>query len=128
MFSPVFGGVRHEEPVSEAVAADEPEVAEPVEAATHPGRTRAAGAVDEPEAPAAELDEPEAAAAEVDEDWYDDVLSGTPATPVAEDEPVGEPSSPRVDEPVYASADDWGDNPLGTPAAALRRAGCSRQQ
>jgi len=36
-------------------------------------------------------------------------------TPVADDEPVSEPSSPTVYEPV----DDWGDDPLGAPAASF---------
>ena len=137
VFSPVFGGVRREEPVSEAVAADEPEPeapaheVEPVEAPTYNRWTDAVVAepadeqeaptaqLDEPDAPAAELDEPEAPAAELDETWYDDALGGTPATPVAEDEPVSEPSSAPADEPAYEPADDWGDNPLGTPAAAF---------
>jgi signal transduction histidine kinase len=116
VFSPVFGGIRGEEPVSEAVAADEPDLeaaahedAEPVEAATYHDWTDAT--LEEP------ADQPEPPASDVDEDWSDDVLGGTPATPVAEDEPVREPSSPPADEPVHEPTDDWGDNPLGTPAA-----------
>ena len=138
VFSPVFGGVRREEPVSEDVVADEHEPestlhgdAEPAEApAYHWTDTSVeepadepeapAAEVEEPEAPAAELDEPEAPAAEPDNGWYDDALGGArPATPVAEDEPVREPTSPHADTPAYEPADDWGDNPLGTPAAAF---------
>jgi signal transduction histidine kinase len=133
VFSPVFGGVRREEPVSEAVVADQPEpeapaaeVDEPVAAPTYNSWTDAAAEepadepetpsaeVHEPEAPAVEVDEPEAPAAEHDQEWYDDVLGGAPV-PVSDDEPVREPSSPAANEP----ADDWGDNPLGTPATAL---------
>jgi hypothetical protein len=128
VFSPVFGGVRREEPVSEDVAAHEPEpaapareVAEPVEAPAY--QWADAGVqerTEEPEAPAAELEEPEVPAAEPAGEWYDDALGGAkPITPVAEDEPVREPSSPPADERAYEPVDDWGDNPLGTPAAAF---------
>jgi signal transduction histidine kinase len=40
-----------------------------------------------------------------------------PVTPVAEDEPVREPSVPVVDD-----GSQWGDNPLGTPAASVEEA------
>jgi len=66
------------------------------------------------------LEEP-AAEPEVGQvDEHDDETDTTPwrATPVAEAEPVREPISLSPD-PGSDDAPDWGDNPLGTPAAAV---------
>ncbi len=139
--SPVFGGVR-ETPAVEIEQAIEVEsledaspVVEPVEAPVHePVEERLAEAVEEPvaehEAPVFESldDEPVAEtspeptpeplaepAAHDDTPETDEQLDTTwPATPVAADEPVHEPSAAVIDD-----GSQWGDDPLGAPAAVV---------
>ena len=130
VFSPVFGGVRREEPVSGAVAADEPEPeapaheVEPVEAPTYNRWTDAVRpsrpTSPRPRPPSRRAGRSRARRAELPPPSATDTTrpGRHPATPVAEDEPVRERVAP-ADEPAYEPADDWGDNPLGTPAAAF---------
>ena len=127
--TPVFGGPRDEAP------------AQPDEWVENPFENGFDDADDAPsyrvddDLSAEVADEVDAPAPELDDEWALDDLAPTPVdetsgddvtvdetpepvvdeTPVVEDEPVREPSSPAAYEPV----DDWGDNPLGTPVASF---------
>ena len=144
--SPVFGGLR-ETPVAESLEVDEvAEVAPvraawPVEDARPVEEVGTSDEVDVADAPAAEQDAPvveslaeepaEEPAEETAEEPAEEPVArddapddlpqvdeqadtSWPVAPVAEDLPVGEPSAPAVDD-----GSQWGDNPLGTPAAVV---------
>ncbi len=121
--SPVFGGPR-ETPDADAAEAETAEV-EPVAEADVVQEAESvdepvAESVDAPESvdePVAEEDAPVVETLDEEpvalEDTPETADTAAQATPVAEDEPAPEPSTPAEDD-----GSQWGDDPLGAPAAS----------
>jgi signal transduction histidine kinase len=108
--TPVFRQFRNAQPVEDAhdAEADLPAVAE----------VAAAAAATE------EVDQPEGDVAE----HVEEIVEPEPESPVAEDEPIGEPTSPAADAEHPWRTDRWGDDPLGVTVPATAPVAATTQR